>query len=83
MLRKAEAVADYRRILVLLLQGRSYRSVVEVVGCSHRDVAAARRVMTAHGITAQGLAVMSQTELAGLFPDGRSKVSEDYLGAWV
>ena len=64
---------------MLLLQGRSYRSVVEVVGCSHRDVAAARRVMTAHGITAQGLAVMSQTELAGLFPDGRSKVSEDYL----
>ncbi|WP_206750274.1 hypothetical protein, partial [Cryobacterium sp. TMS1-20-1] len=32
-------MADYRKILRLLLEGRSYRDVVEIVGCSHRDVA--------------------------------------------
>ena len=35
-------MADYRRILGLLLEGRSYREVVEIVGCSHRDVARVR-----------------------------------------
>ena len=32
-------MADYRKILVLLLEGCSYREVVEIAGCSHRDVA--------------------------------------------
>lgn len=36
---RAEFMADYRRILVLLLERRSYRDVVEIAGCSHRDVA--------------------------------------------
>ena len=37
-------MADYRAIMTLVLQGRSYRDVVAAVGCSHRDVAAARKV---------------------------------------
>ena len=36
-------MADYRAIMTLVLQGRSYRDVVAAVGCSHRDVAAARK----------------------------------------
>lgn len=38
-------MADYRAIMSLVLQGRSYRDVVAAVGCSHRDVAAARKVI--------------------------------------
>jgi len=71
-------MADYRRILGLLLEGRSYREIVAVVGCSHRNVAFARGVLARVGITASMLAGMADAELLVLFPDGRSRVSEGY-----
>ena len=71
-------MADYRRILWLLLQGRSYREIAAAVGCSHRDVATARRVLGEEGLTAERLADMPEAELMVLFPDGRSRVSEEY-----
>ena len=42
-------MTDYRAIMTLVLQGRSYRDVVAAVGCSHRDVAAARKTIAAKG----------------------------------
>lgn len=71
-------MADYRAIMALLFKGRSYREIVEAVGCSHRDVSAARKTITERGIDAQVLAGMSDAELAALFPDGRGKVSAGY-----
>ncbi|WP_449373453.1 DDE-type integrase/transposase/recombinase [Arthrobacter psychrolactophilus] len=71
-------MADYRAIMALLLQGRSYRQIVDAVGCSHRDVSAARKTLDDRGLNAGALAEMSDVELAGLFPDGRSKVSAGY-----
>ena len=69
-------MADYRLIMSLLLKGRSYREVVAAAGCSHRDVPAAKAAIRVHEITAGQLGVMSEDDLAGLFPDGRSRVSE-------
>ena len=71
-------MADFRRILVLLLQGRSYRVVARMVGCSQRDVATGRRVIAERGLTVGSLAGLSEVELAAWFPDGRSLVSADY-----
>ena len=71
-------MADRRAIMSLVLKGRSYREVVAAVGCSHRDVAAARKVIRDRGITGQGLALLSDSELGEMFPDGRSKVSAGY-----
>ena len=71
-------MADYRRILGLLLQGRSYREIVAAVGCSHRNVATARRAIGLEGITAERLAGMPEAELMELFPDGRTRVSREY-----
>jgi hypothetical protein len=56
-------MADYRAIMALVLAGRSYREVLQSVGCSHRDVAAARRVLAERGITGQGLAEMSDAQV--------------------
>lgn len=64
--------------MTLVLQGRSYRDVVAAVGCSHRDVAAARKVIADREITGQRLAEMADAQLRGLFPDGRAKVSGRY-----
>lgn len=73
-------MADFRAIMSLVFLGRSYRQIVEAVGCSHREVSTVRTVVADRGITPTGLAGMSDTELAGLFPDGRSGVSAGYDG---
>jgi hypothetical protein len=69
-------MADYRKILVLLLEGRSFWQVVEIAGCSHRAVARVRLEMQERGITAADS--VSDADLAGWFPDGRRKVSAEY-----
>ncbi len=69
-------MTDYRRILTLLLERRSYRDVVEIVGCSHRDVARVKQAIASHGVEAA--AAVGDDELAEWFPDGRRRVSEEY-----
>jgi hypothetical protein len=69
-------VTDYRRIMALLLEGRSYREVVDTAGCSHRDVSRVKRVIEERGVTsASGV---SDEDLAEWFPDGRRRVSAEY-----
>lgn len=69
-------MTDYRRIVTLLLEGRSYREVVEVAGCSHRDVSRVKKVIEERGVTA--VTVVSDEDLADWFPDGRRMVSAEY-----
>lgn len=72
------SVADYRKIMILVLEGRSYGEVVEAVGCTRRDVSAVKRAVAARGITAGAAASMTNAEVRALFPDGRRRVSEEY-----
>lgn len=69
-------MADYRRILVLLLELRSYREVVEIAGCSHRDVARVKQAIVEHGVVSA--AGVSDAELGQWFADGRRRLSEEY-----
>ena len=69
-------MANYRAILELVLAGRSYSEIVEVAGCSRRDVSRVRQALTEHGLSSA--VVVSDAELAGWFPDGRRRVSDDY-----
>ena len=69
-------MADYRKILELLLEGRSYREVVEIVGCSHRDVARVKQSIEDNGVISA--VAVSDAVLAGWFPDGRRNVSDEY-----
>lgn len=71
-------MADYRQIMTLLIQGRSYREIAGQAGCSHREISTAKTVMTVREITADRLTAMSDAELHGLFPDGRSRVTDEY-----
>ena len=61
-------MVDYHAIMSLLAKGRTYSEITASVGCSHRDVAAAKRTMTAAGITKQRLASLSAADLQDLFP---------------
>lgn len=71
-------MADYRKIMELLFDQRSYTTITEIVGCSRREVSAAKKVVSARGITRSQLVAMSDAELGVLFPDGRARVSEEY-----
>ncbi len=69
-------LANYRRILELVIAGRSYSEVVELAGCSRRDVSRVKKVVGERGVTAA--TVVSDEDLAGWFPDGRRMVSAVY-----
>lgn len=69
-------MADYRRILTLLLENRSYRDVVEVVGCSHRDVARVKQAIMEHDVASAE--AVSEADLQEWFPDRRRRVSLEY-----
>lgn len=68
-------MANYRAILELVLAGRSYVEIVDAVGCSRREVSRVRQAVAEHGVAS---AAVSEAELAGWFPDGRRRVSQEY-----
>jgi uncharacterized protein YerC len=45
-------MANHRKIIELVLEGRSYNEIVQAVGCSRRDVSVVKKTLTARGITA-------------------------------
>lgn len=69
-------MVDYRKILELVLAERSYRDVVEMVGCSHRDVARVRQAIVEHEVVS--VAAVTGADLEAWFPDGRRRVSAEY-----
>lgn len=70
---------DYRKIMSMLLERRSYREVVAAAGCSHQTVAAAKKQLGERMLTYDRLAQLSDADIAAMFPDGRSRVRAEYL----
>ncbi len=73
-------MTDYRLVMSLLLQGRSYRDIEAIAGCSHRTIAKAKKVCHEHGLTATSqVDVLSAEEIDALFADGRKTPSEEFV----
>lgn len=72
-------MADYSAIMALVLEHRSYSEIVEIVGCSRREISLVSKTVRARGITAEQAASLSRDELADLFPDGRKNVSAGFV----
>ncbi len=73
-------MADYRVIMSLLVQQRSYRQIEVMAGCSHRAIARARRVLAELGITTPAqVDALTVEELDRLFTDGRKSVSSEFV----
>lgn len=70
---------NYRKIMSLLLERHSYRDIVGAVGCSHQTVAVVKKQVVDRGITVEGLAQLTDADIALMFPDGRSRVRSEYL----
>lgn len=71
-------MGNYRKIMELVLQQRSYNEIVETVGCSRRDISAVKKTVTARSITAGSVESMTEADIEALFPDGRKRVSDEY-----
>ncbi|MGW3485653.1 IS21 family transposase [Rhodococcus indonesiensis] len=73
-------MTDYRLVMSLLLQDRSYRDIEAIAGCSHRTIAKAKKVCHDHGLTAAGqVEALSAEEIDGLFADGRKMPSGEFV----
>ena len=73
-------MTDYRLVMSLLLQNRSYRDIEAIAGCSHRTIAKAKRVCHDNGLTAAGqVEALSSEEIDALFTDGRKTPSEEFV----
>ena len=73
-------MTDYRLVMSLLLQDRSYRDIEAIAGCSHRTIAKAKKVCREHGLTAAGqVEALSGEEIDALFADGRKSPSAEFV----
>lgn len=63
----------------LLLERRSYREIVAMLGCAPKSVAAAKKQLEAQNLTIDRLAQLTDQEVTALFPDGRSRVRAEYF----
>lgn len=70
---------DYRKIMSLLLERRSYREIKAMLGCSPKSVAAAKNRVDEQALTAVRVAQLTDAEVRAMFPDGRSRVRAEYL----
>ena len=73
-------MTDYRLVMSLLLQDRSYRDIEAIAGCSHRTIAKAKKVCHEHGLTATSqVEALSVEEIDALFTDGRKTPSKEFV----
>ena len=73
-------MTDYRLVMSLLLQDRSYRDIEAIAGCSHRTIAKAKKVCREHGLTAvDQIEALSGEEIDALFTDGRKTPSAEFV----
>lgn len=73
-------MTDYRLVMSLLLQDRSYRDIEAIAGCSHRTIAKAKKVCQDQGLTATSqVDALSAEEIDGLFADGRKTPSGEFV----
>ena len=73
-------MADYQKIMLLLLEQRPYRQIGVMADCSHRSIARARRVLDEqHLVSAAQVESLSGEDLDRLFSDGRKSVTGEFV----
>ena len=73
-------MTDYRTVMKLLVQQRSYRQIEQQLGCSHRAISRANQALRSLGLTtAQQVAALTNDELDEIFVDGRSSGQGEFV----
>ena len=73
-------MTDYRAVMKLLVQQRSYRQIEQQLGCSHRAISRSNQVLRSLGIrTLDHILALTDDELDELFVDGRSTGQGEFV----
>lgn len=73
-------MADYRLIMLLVLQQHPYRQIEARARCSHRAIARTRRVLDTEQITTtEQLEALNSEDLDRLFTDGRRSITSKFV----
>ena len=73
-------MTDYRAVMKLLVQQRSYRQIEQQLGCSHRAISRSNQVLRSLGIrTVDQVLALTDDELDELFVDGRSTGQGEFV----
>lgn len=73
-------MTDYRLVMSQLLQGRSYREIEAIAGCSHRTIAKAKKICGERELTTEDqIEALTAEEIDALFTDGRKNASIDFV----
>ena len=73
-------MTDYRAVMKLLVQQRSYRQIEQQLGCSHRAISRSNQVLRSLGIrTIDQVLALTDDELDELFVDGRSTGQGEFV----
>ncbi len=73
-------MAEYRQIMLLLLEQRPYRQIEVMADCSHRSIARARRVLDEQHLTnAAQVEALTSEDFDRLFTDGRKSVTDEFV----
>lgn len=72
-------MAEFREIMALRLEGKSYGDISTALGCSNRDIARVIDVIESYGITVESFAGLSPAFFDEHFPDGRRARKASYV----
>ena len=73
-------MTDYRTVMKLLVQQRSYRQIEQQLGCSHRAISRSNQVLRPLGIrTVDQVLALTDDDLDELFVDGRSTGQGEFV----
>jgi transposase len=73
-------MTDYRQLMLLLIEKRSYREIATRLGCSQRTIAKVRRVLDEQRLVdIEQIAALALEGIDGLFSDGRKSAADGFV----
>ncbi|WP_342318728.1 hypothetical protein [Corynebacterium mayonis] len=72
-------MAEFKEIMAMRLEGKSYGDIASALGCSNRDIARVITVINSYGITAESFTRLSPEFFDEHFPDGRRARKASYV----
>lgn len=73
-------MTDYRQLMLLLIEKRSYREIATRLGCSQRTIAKVRRVLDEqHFVDSAQVAALALEDIDRFFSDGRKSTADGFV----
>lgn len=71
-------MANFKEIMALCVEGKSYGQIAAALGCSRRDISRVQAIIRDQGIDKERFESLSPQWFADVFDDGRASRSKAY-----